>query len=237
MKINLLLLFVLASITASAEPDKKAPPVFFRTFGIGGVASDLVYLDGATPKPITIDDERRSAFYEFAGSPGPVVFARMVPGPDGKPVPKEVSRAVLPPPDKRFLLLFQKQPGDDGWAIRVLPDGVESVPPGGYRFLNYLESRVGIVLGENKHLIEPGASWTSEGRPTSGKVVFKVQVFKVPGETAVNVYSNIWALEASKRHLILIVPSAENPSGVEVRRLSEDVNTIPADKNQPTPQS
>jgi len=233
MKTKFLLLFVLATLTAYAEP-KKAP-VSFRTFGIGGVATDLVYLDGSTPKPITIDDERRSVFYEFDGSPEPVVFARMIPGPDGKVVPKEVCRAVLPPPDKRFLLLFQKRPGDEEWTIRVLPDSNESVPPGGYRFLNYLDSKVGIILGENKELIEPGAAWTSEGRPATGKVVFKVQVYKVPGETAVNVYSNIWALEASKRHLILILPSIENPSGVKVRRLSEDVNAIPADGKSPQP--
>lgn len=236
MKANFLLLFVLISFTALAGTEKSGSSVYFRTFAIGGVANDLVSLDGTTPKPITLDEERRSEFYEFTGSPAPVVFARMVSGPDGKMVPKEVCRAVLPAPDKRFLIVFQKRPGDAGWGIRVLPDSAVSVPPGGYRFLNYLESRVGIVLGENKHLIEPGGSWTSEGRPASGKVVFKVQVYKVPGETAVNVYSNIWALEPNKRHLIVIVPSSENPSGVEVRRLSEDVNAIPADET-PSPKS
>lgn len=159
----------------------------------------------------------------------------MVPGPDGKTVPQEVCRAVLPAPDKRFLLVFQKRTGEEEWAVLVLPDTIASVPPGGYRFLNLLESNAGIILGETKQIIEPGGAWTSEGKPESGKVVFKVQVYKVPGQTAVNVYSNIWAVDSSKRHLILIVPSTESPSGVEVRRLSEDVNAIPADAESPNP--
>lgn len=66
------------------------------------------------------------------------------------------------------------------------------------------------------------------------KIVFKVQVYKVPGDTAANVYSNIWAVDPTKRHLILILPSAESPSGVSVRRLSENADTIPAVEEDPS---
>ena len=239
MKSKSVLLMMFALLTAdlgAAGPGAGSSSCFFRTVGLGVQLSDVLYQDGKEFKPLSVEDERRSKFFPVAAGTSELVLARMVENAEGKSVPAEIQRVALDPSSRRSLLIFSKK-GDtgQGWNVLSLPDNATNVPPGGYRFVNFLDIPAGIILGEKSVILKPGESTISEVRPAGDQVVFKVQVYQIPKGNPTAVYSNIWAFDPAKRHLVIIAPSTETASKVEVKRLSEYSNAIPEEGVTPAP--
>lgn len=178
---------------------------------------------------ITVDDERRSVSYKLPPGQAALTLGEQVPGVDGKTAFKQLAQVALPGSSGRWLVLFLNgQGGSPGWSNLILSDEPTSVPPGGYRFVNLLNDRAGILLGSEKHIIPPGESLVVEVAPPGNQIIFKAQVYRIPDGEPTVVFSNIWSVDKEQRHLVLILPSDESTTGVAVKRLSEYVNLIPA---------
>ena len=204
--------------------------VKFRTLGAGVAADDLFYSTGGKAHPVQVDTESRSVYYEYSGPVTGLSFFRLVPGPDGKPVPQTVALADLTGAGNRPLLVFMKNPDQaDALLVRGFPDSVKDIPPGGYRFLNFTACQIGIILGTEKMVIKPGGSAIMQMNPPNGRLVSQVMLYGLLDNVAKPVYSNIWAFDAKVRQIVLVTPTNMSVTGGEVKCLSESVENISAD--------
>lgn len=240
MKSNFLpLLFLMLSGLAwplSAQPIGAPTGSYFRTIGVGVNTAELFYQDGPKPKPISIDSERRSAYFDYKGGRTPLVFVRMLTKADGQKVPVPVAEVSLDKSSTRWLLIFHRLPNaPEKLGVIALADDARIVPPGGYRFVNFLPIQAGVVLGGKKQIISPGSSFIADFSSEKTNTVLPFKVYIITGDSAIPVYSNVWAPDVRKRGLVLMLPTQEGPSGVEIKYLSESVNMIPAEEPTPRP--
>lgn len=242
MKSKFILISVLffgSLFSALAAPKEEAiRGVYFRTIGVGVNEKEFLYQDGAKAKPFSIDTERRSPFYEYKGGSAPLVFLKELTAPDGVKISLPVADVTLPPSVSRVLLILFRQPGEgDKLSVVAMADSAKAVPPGGYRFVNFLPVQAGVILGGQKQIILPRDSYICEapvGKDREASVYpFKIYIIK--GESAIPVYSNVWSVDVRKRNLVLMIYSPTSPSGVEVKYLSESVNAIPTDEPEAKP--
>lgn len=241
MKSNIItfLLLVLSGLALplDAQPSAASTGRYFRTIGVGVDTTELFYKEGAKPRPFSIDSDRRSEFYEYKGGAAPLVFVRMETKPDGQKVAVPVAEVSLDPATARWLLIFHRFPNQpESLGVVALADDARSVPPGGYRFVNFLPIKVGVVLGEKRQVISPQGAFLADFSKEKVPAVMPLQVYTIKGETAVPIYTNVWAPDASRRNLVLMIPSQELHSGVDVKYLSESVDMIPPEDPKPDKQ-
>jgi hypothetical protein len=236
-----LALFILSGFgLAHAAPSGLQPVgLYFRTIGVDVDATDLGYVEGTKLIPVTVDSQRRSSFYQAKPTETSVTFARSNTLADGTKVKEPVATVTINPGMTRVLLIFHKLPGDSSkFGIVVLSDDSNAVPPGGYRVVNFLPIPAGVVIGDKKQIIAPQAAYIAAAPATGANQVYESRVFAITNsQTAIPVYSNVLAPDLKRRALILIVPSVEAPSGVEVKFLSESVDLIPAEEPSGKPQT
>ena len=205
--------------------------VSFRTLSAQGELQDIFYSSSKKSLPITVNPDVRSPYYDYTGPLAGLAFFRLVAGPDGKPVPQPVGQVDLTALGKRPLLLFMPNPGKPGtYLVRGFSDTSADVPPGGYRFINLTVRQIGIVLGDKKVVIPPDGDAIMVNEASGGRAVTQVLVYGLIGDVAKAVYSSIWSYNVKFRHVIIVAPSDENPSGVLVKCLPESVNNIPKDE-------
>ena len=241
MKSNILtsLLLILSGLALPLVAQPSATPAgrHFRTIGVGVNTTELFYQDGANPKPFSIDSDRRSVFFEYKGGLAPLVFVKMKTAADGKKVAVPVAELTLNPTSTRSLLIFHRIPNQpEKLGVVALDDDARSVPPGGYRFVNFLPIQAGVVLAGKKQIISPQGSFIADFSTEKNAAVLPLQVYIITGDSAIPIYSNVWAPDARKRSLVLLIPSNETPSGVDVKYLSESVNVIPVEEPKPIKQ-
>jgi hypothetical protein len=226
-RLSLLLLPLLVQTSLAIPPTEQTPKGYlFRTIGVGVEAEDILCVDGKKLTPVTISTQSRSPVYSYESSVNPVVFGRMVPSPDGNQTLSPVAQAQLDPSSKRLLFVFYKIPtSNDHYGLIALPDNANSIPPGGYRFINFLGVPIVVLIGNVPQTVQPGTALIASPGSTE-KPIYPVKVFLRKGTATVLAYSNIWSLEPDKRHLVLVAPSSEMASGVEVHRLSENVSSV-----------
>lgn len=231
MKFNSYLAGVVMALAMTAHgADDAPPPSYFRTLGLDVDLTGLVYLRGEETVPLEVNGDRRSGYFELPGGVSGIAVGELKAGDDGKPKFVELSRIPFPAGQRRLLILFSADPGGKApWKTTVIPDGLETIPAGGYRFINLLDVPAGIILGEEKEILPPGETVVSEAKPSGNQLIFQARVYKLPGGDPTIVYSNIWGVDPEQRHLVIISGSTTIASGVEVKRLSEYVASIPDD--------
>jgi hypothetical protein len=217
---------VLSQIHA-AEP---AGGVFFRTLGMDSITGEIYYRSGGKDLAVAVDSQCRSVYYGYNGPLAELVFFRLVPGTDGKPVPQAVGSVNLSGLGKRPLLLFIPQANKPGaYVVRGFEDSSRDVAPGGYRFVNLTACRIGVTLGPEKLLIPANGEGVLASKPNGGGAASQVVVYGIIDQAPLAVYSSIWTYNAKRRSTIIIVSSPSRATGIEVRCLPESTDNIPAE--------
>ena len=223
-------LFLALTRVVFADNPPGASGFFFRTVGIDINTRDLFYVDGGTPKPISVDTERRSGFYEYKGGEGPLTFVKMVAGPDGKKVKVPVVETQFAAGNHRMLFIFHKvKEGSNQLGVVALSDEASEVPPGGHRVVNFLPVPVGVIIGDKKQIVAARGSYVEKTEKPSGGNVYNFKMYVILDQSALPVYSNVWGYDDKKRSLVIIAPSREAPDGVEVKYMSESIDVAPVE--------
>lgn len=229
-------LFCLGLDAASTDGGYVAgttPPLRFRTLGIGVDAENFFYLDGQKTKPFIVNSDRRSVYYDYTTPSAPISFVKIIKTADGKDQREVIAQAVVDPSLRRALLVFIKGSTENSFKILPLKDDISAVPPGGYRVLNFLSVSAGILVGKEKQIIAPGTSSVIDPRALPNTDIYPFKVFGLTSNAAIPVFSNIFSIDKQTRHLVLIVPTSEGATKVDVKFLGESVNAILPDDPPP----
>jgi hypothetical protein len=221
-----------------SEKSPNAPQLLFRTIGVGVNASDLFYIDKDKPKPISIDTERRSQYFDYSSRPAPLNFVRLANTPEGKEQRIPIAQAQIEPSLRRALLIFM--PADqtsEKLNVIVLKEDASAIPAGGYRVLNFLPVNIEVAAGINKQLASPGSAIVLTPQPAPLMSVYEFRVFGIISESKapVTLYSNVYTPDKNVRYLVLVLPSPSSPNQINVKILEESVNSIRPDDPEPQP--
>jgi hypothetical protein len=237
---NRLPLFVLSLITFFPLLSAQTPPpdesFAFRILGAGVFAENVFYSSGGKAIPVQINTEFRSPYYSYTGARTNLAFFRQVPGPDGKLIPKPVGAVNLTGAGNRPLLIFVQQPNVAGsYVIHPFSDSSKDVPPGGFRFVNFTTRKIAMKFGQQKIIIPPNEQMIVRGESGEPNSINEVRMFGVLLNDEIRpIYSNLWAYNPEMRGLVLISPTTLNPTGAQVKSLSEHINQIPDDAETET---
>ena len=152
-----LLVALTSSAVAQEPPDPSTIKVRFRLMSWDAPISDLNYAQGKKAVPVSMLPNGRSTFYDYQGSE-PLTFFREITGPDGKPATKVVATVPLSNFKERSLLLFFKSstPPDE-YRVQVIDDSDQTLPPGGFHFLNLSRFPLKVKCGDNGADVAPEA--------------------------------------------------------------------------------
>ena len=199
-------------------------PVHFRTFGASVGADDLYYNFKGVDTKVTITDSARSVFYDYAMK-GPIVFYRLVPGPDGKPMHEDAAVAQITSTGECPLLVFVKTSDSTlHYTITVIPDDLKSFPFPSCQFINFTPADINAVCGDQSlkimaqstgliqlRLKSPGTTETRYTTLSSGTI-----------QGSGLLYSNNWVMRQTQRTLVFIVPQGD---GLQVTRIVDDLGS------------
>jgi len=209
----------------------------FRTLGVDVLADDIYYSSGGKNIPVTVNSQCRSAYYNYTGALNQLVFFRLIAGPADKQIKQPVATVDVSGLGKRPILVFLTNPKNpEVYRVLGFADSVKDVPPGGYRFLNLTNQRVGIVLEKEKLIIPPAGEGIVVSKPSTGETACQVVVYGIIDQVARAVYSSIWTWDVKRRSMVIVVPAPSRSSGFAVRCLPENVSNIPVDA-EPAPKA
>ena len=227
-----LLVVLTGSAVAQTSPDPSTVKVHFRLMAWDAAISDLNYAQGKKAVPVSMLANGRSTFYEYQGSE-PLTFFREITGPDGTPATKVVATVPLSDFKERSLLMFFKsstQP--DGYRVQVIDDSDQTLPAGGFRFLNLSRFPLKVKCGDNGADVAPEGEETVDGTSAAGVQTMGMQIDAVTTTGIRHVYSNVLPYGKTTRSVIFVLQDPLTKA-FDIKRLQEDIASLP--KPSPTP--
>ncbi len=226
---RILVCFVfLLGVPARAQAPADDGQLQFRTLGWGVVADDLFYDLGGKNVPLVVKDAARSAFYSHPRTER-LVFFRLVPGPEQKPVRQTVAEAEVGAAGEWPLLIFLQNEAGAALPYRVvaLSDDLRSFPPSACRFINLTPVELRVVVGEDKFSLSPRAMHQinlglDPAAPPQMRYA-AIGLFNEQG--ARRLYGNNWAFRPNQRTLVVIFPQ---DGGMQLNRIVDDVRSYAA---------
>ncbi len=188
-----------------------------------------VFFKNPKAKPVAIYSHIRSSLYTYRGKADqPLTFYRSKKAADDTVIDEPV--AMIAPQDLKnhSLLLFIPSAEDPShYNIKVLDDRVESLPAGGYKFVNYTDRMLGITIGEQKQLLASGGDAVLIPKPSGeDQSAMGIQMFIDDNGTAKRVYANRWVYQPKVRSLIFIINDPESKR-VILKGIDETVTPTP----------
>ncbi len=228
-------LLVLATFLAVApcllQAQAPAPDgrLHFRTLGWRVSADDLFVQRAGKPVPVAVTDTARSPFYAHERTER-IVFYRLVPGPENKPVPRAVAEAEVSAAGDWPLLVFLAAPEDSPLPYRVvaLSDDLRSFPAPSSRFINLTPVPLVVSFGEQRFPLAPRAVHQIDpGLRAEGSAETRYTAIGMEQPQPRLLYGNNWVVRPSQRTLVIIF--AHN-GAMQVNRIVDDVSayTLPA---------
>ena len=215
---------VLARAQKTAEPDGLR----FRTFGWQTQPKALLYDQAGKDVPVEVLDSVRSRFYNQSGSKKLVLY-RLITNAEGKKVRQPVVTVDLAEAGVWPLLVFipDKAAGPDGFRVIPVAADLKSFPAPQFHFVNFTSVPLGLALGADRLVLQPGAVHAMDPALKSGEAAttryFMVSIATEEGPKMM--YANNWVVRPSQRTLVLIF--AEDQA-LQVRRVVDDVNQYAA---------
>ena len=195
--------------------------VRFRTIGVDCDISGLNYLQEKTNKPVLIQQDTRSLFYDYKGGET-VLFYRIKPDADGTPVRVPAGEANLKGGGIWPLLIFFQNPRNpDQFRIQVTPDDLVNFPAGSYKFMNYSNQAVKANVGSDSLSLISQQTGLLKGHIDPQKRTNFTQICSDMGGNSKLLYSNNWAINPTLRTMVFINQSAEPGSPITVKRLTD----------------
>ena len=212
--------------------------VEFRTLGLGGTTTNLVYVDGKEFKPVGFDSQNPSSFYLCTNPVSPLQIGRTIKDEKGGVAFVEMAKVDISNAGRQFLLIFKKRvSGNDLWDVFFYPDNPNDISSGAYRVVNFFTAPIVLLMGDQKVMMNPGTAQVITPSPNKGSSVFKVQLFKTSSGDTHPAFSTVCSVDPSTRNTLLIIPSSDSLSGVGVVRFSDNIQAMTARLNPAPPAS
>lgn len=215
----------LLGLLARAQAQADDGQLHFRTLGWAVAAEDIFYELGGKNVPLVVKDATRSGFYSHPRVER-LVFFRLVPGPEQKPVRQTVAEAEVGAAGEWPLLIFLKNESGAPLPYRVvaLSDDLRSFPSSACRFINLTPAELRVVVGEDKFSLSPRAMHQinlglDPAAPPQMRYA-AIGLFNEQG--ARRLYGNNWAFRPNQRTLVVIYPQE---GGMQLNRIVDDVRS------------
>ena len=215
-KFKILLSVTLASIYGLSSYALENGRYFQAITTSGVINKSLWYEQGGDKVDIYANSTLRSIDYDYDLDQR-IVFYGDRTNAVGLPVPEAIatlpySPEELPAKADRLLLIFHKIANNSGenpsYNVLVIEDKLESFPLGSFKFINFIDSSIAVILGQEKFIINEKKEKVIEiAAPDIGDLTIKLASLNEEGNW-VNFYSNGWGHSNDLRTIVFITKSA-----------------------------
>ena len=219
------LYLLLGSTSLFSQGQRPDVPVHFRTFGFQVAPDDLYYECKGVDVKVVVIDSARSVFIDQATT-NSIVFYRLVPGPDGKPVHEDAAVADITDAGPWPLLVFMKNANDpEHYKITVIADDFKSFPFPACRFVNLASMDIDAAYGGQSVKIKAGSiKLINPQLKSAGQTETRYTTLsKSTPQGPYLLYSNNWVVRPTQRTLVFIAPQGD---GLQVTRIIDDWGAV-----------
>ncbi|MDP3851844.1 MAG: hypothetical protein Q8Q59_15175 [Luteolibacter sp.] len=214
------LLLTLPSLLAQTPSAEGG--IRFRTFGWQLSADDLYYEVKGRDTRISVTDSARSVF-NLAPKGRQIVFYRLVPGPDDKPLREQAATVDIAAAGPWPLLIFTNDPkAPKRYRVAAIADDLKVFPFPSCRFVNFSQVDLYARFGDQK--IKLPAKGVERIDPhLKSATETETRYITVSMDTPEGprlLYSNNWAVRPSHRTLVFIFPQDEQ---LQIMRIADDI--------------
>jgi len=197
--------------------------VRFRTFGWMTAPDDLYFDSKGRNTKLSIIDSARSEFND-APTVKKLVFYRLIPGPEGKPVREEAASVDISAAGPWPLLIFMANPDSPKrYQVAAVSDDLKTFPIPSCRFVNLTKVDIYANYGDQQikvpakgiELLDPRLKSATETETRYIRVGMKTP------EGPRLLYSNNWVVRPTQRTLVFIFPQDDR---MQVMRIADDIS-------------
>ena len=189
---------------------------YFQAITTSGVINKtLWYEQGGDKVEIYANSTLRSIDYDYDLDQR-IVFYGDRTNAVGLPVPEAIatlpySPEELPAKADRLLLIFHKIANNSGenpsYNVLVIEDKLESFPLGSFKFINFIDSSIAVMLGQENFIINEKKEKVIEiAAPDIGDLTIKLASLNEDGNWE-NFYSNGWGHSNDLRTIVFLTKS------------------------------
>ncbi len=204
---------------ASAQQEQVKTEIL--TVALGKSFGDLFFKPGKEVRPLGAIVGSLSQPMAYVGSPQLVIHDReedFAPVEEGKEPPLPVAVVQLPPRADRVLMVCQQlNPGEVN--VRAYDISTSGQKAGDYRFFNFAEFSIGVIMGKSKFVLAPGKervlskpSWRTD------VLDIPIQLGTVEKGKEKLVFSSMWGHRPAKRNMVFLFGSSERNRPIAIGR-------------------
>ena len=219
LRFIILLCFLTPVVSWAQTGAVQKPTMQFRTIAGDIAPEELYYEYNKQDVAVTIPRDTRSLDFPHTGS-DPIVFYKLILGPDGKKVRQAVASVDLSTVGVHPLFMFFKDQNSSGnIRVLVMKEDEASFPAADCRFANFSKIPLQIGFGSEKFILQPNN--VLDRRPTTLTVYLTATALMQ--NTNISLLTHNMLCDPRERYLIIANPSLSTDTPIEIKRLTDMV--------------
>ena len=205
MPIRILLLggLLLAPVTSRAQQNPEVVKTELVTIALMDTVDGLFYFDGETAQPFTANVTGIGQPFDYQGPRRFVLRENPADFTKAPPVPPPAASVLLPLRCSRVLLACIRSKDQ---PLRLVAYDISTKDrAGAYRFFNFSDRTLSMMVGDQKFAIAPGKNASASNSKWREAVLdLPVQVAAVQDNKAKLVYSSVWGHRPGRRNFVFM---------------------------------
>ena len=212
-------LFIASGGYLAAQQDMVKTEIL--TVALGKSFGDLFFKPGEEVRPLGANVGALSQPMAYVGPPVLIIHDQesdFAPVDEGEEPPKPVAVVKLPERANRVLFVCQ-QPKEGEVNVRAYDISTGGQKAGDYRFFNFANFSVGVIMGKNKFVLPSGKErLVSESSWRSEVLDIPVQFGTLVEGKEKLVYSSMWGHRPAKRNMVFLFGSSDRNRPIAIGR-------------------